>query len=113
MELRTYIGQDQIVLQYHHLDFNNDIVFSNQSCHGHFISYSGLVVELMSEILERKMEFVMAKEEVNIYTLIISIQMGYWCNTTCCLGTSYANKKNDKVITVAFTGDGSLGSGYF
>ena len=111
----TYIGQESnSTAIFNHLDFNNDIVFSNHRCHGHFISYSGLVVELMSEILGKKDGVCNGKGGSQHLHFNNFYSNGVLAGSLpAALGTSYANKKNDKVITVAFTGDGSLGSGYF
>ena len=39
---------------FNNIDYENDVIWSNHRCHGHFISYCALIVELMAEILGKK-----------------------------------------------------------
>lgn len=108
----TCIGQEiNAVAIMNAIDREKDTIWSNHRCHGHFISYSGRVNELLSEIMG-KVDGLCAGRGGS--------QHIYWKNfysngiqggiTPLALGSSMAGKE-DQAITVVFLGDGTMGQG--
>lgn len=109
----TYQGEEAIaVAALDHLR-ENDGVFSNHRCHGHYIAYGGDVEKLLSEIMG-SCEGVCGGRGgsqhlcwKNFYTN--GIQGGM---LPCAAGYAYAAKlRGEDDMAVAFIGDGTLGEG--
>jgi len=110
----TYIGQEaNSAAIFNHIDKDHDIIWSNHRCHGHFISYSGMIIELMAEILGKKEGVCSGRggsQHIHYKNFYSNGLLGGSLPQS--VGTSFANKYNDKSITIIFIGDGTLGSGY-
>ncbi len=110
----TCIGQeaDAVAVMNHVLD--EDYVFSNHRCHGHFIAYSGDMRILFSEIMGKKSGMCKGRggsQHIcyrHFYTN--GVQGGIVPNAT---GLALANKRKgaDTSVVVVFLGDGTLGQG--
>jgi 2-oxoisovalerate dehydrogenase E1 component len=109
----TSIGQEAIAVASLSHIAENDIVFSNHRCHGHYLAYGGPVDGLIAEVMGRisgvcggrgGSQHICYK---NFYTN--GIQGGIVANAT---GAAFAEKlKNSEAMAVVFLGDGTLGEG--
>lgn len=110
----TYMGQEaNSAAIFNHIDKNYDIIWSNHRCHGHFISYSGMIIELMAEILGKKEGICSGRggsQHIHYKNFYSNGLLGGSLPQS--VGTAFANKDNNKSITIIFIGDGTLGSGY-
>ncbi|WP_186321153.1 alpha-ketoacid dehydrogenase subunit alpha/beta [Lysinibacillus fusiformis] len=109
----TSIGQEATAVSTMAHVNENDVVFSNHRCHGHFIAYGGPIKELVEEVMGKETGVVGGRggsQHIcykNFYTN--GIQGGIVGNA---VGAALAQKlsKSDG-ITVVFLGDGTLGEG--
>ena len=110
----TYIGQESnSVAIFDYLNKQDDIVWSNHRCHGHFISYCGKIIDLMAEIMGKKDGICNGRggsQHLNYKNFYSNGILGG--SLPQALGASYAIKNNKGTIAVVFIGDGTLGSGY-
>lgn len=111
--VHTYIGQEAIAVSVMDHLKEEDIVFSNHRCHGHFIAYSDRVQELMAEIMGKKSGVCRGRggSQHLCYKRFFSngIQGGIVPNA---VGMAWAEKiKKTNHIAVVFLGDGTLGQG--
>ena len=108
----TCIGQEaNAVAVIQSLDLENDTVWSNHRCHGHYLAYSGDAVGLFSEILGKKQGVCAGRggsqhlARKNFFSS--GIQGGL---APIAVGTALADK-NRGGISVVFLGDGTMGEG--
>ena len=109
----AYIGQEANAVAILSSITNNDIVFSNHRCHGHFLSYTNNPKGLMAEMLGLESGVCGGKggsqhlQLGNFYSN--GIQGGIVANS---LGMAFSEKhKKTGNIVVAFMGDGTWGEG--
>lgn len=109
----TYIGQEAIAVAAMNNIEEDDIVFSNHRCHGHYLAYGGPMELLLGEILSKKSGMCEGRggsqhiHYRNFYTN--GIQGGIVPNA---MGMAWAEKLNGTDnIAVVFIGDGTLGQG--
>ncbi len=109
----TYIGQEAVAVAVMNYIKENDKVFSNHRCHGHYLAYGGDIKSLLAEIMSKQSGLCQGRggsqhiHYKNFYTN--GIQGGIVPNA---LGMAWADKLLEKDgITVVFLGDGTLGQG--
>ncbi len=109
----TYLGQEADAVGVLTNIQNNDIVFSNHRCHGHFLAYGGEPRALFAELMGRATGVCGGRggsqhlHWKNFYSN--GIQGGIIPIAT---GMALAEKyKRLKTATIAFLGDGTLGEG--
>lgn len=110
----TYIGEEATAVAIMKYVSDNDKVFSNHRCHGHYLAYGGPGDLLLAEIMSRKSGLCEGRggsqhiHYKNFYTN--GIQGGIVPNA---VGVAFADKyKGDiKNNTIVFLGDGTLGQG--
>lgn len=109
----TYLGQEaNAVGVLSHLQ-ENDVVFSNHRCHGHFLAYGGDMRALFAELMGKATGVCGGRggsqhlQRQNFYSN--GVQGGIVPIAT---GMALAEKfKHSGAVTVAFLGDGTLGQG--
>lgn len=108
----TYIGQEcNSVAIFENVDLKKDIIWSNHRCHGHFISYSGKMFELMAEIFGKSSGICQGRggsQHLHYKNFYSNGILGG--SVPQAVGASYAIK-NTGGITIAFIGDGTMGEG--
>lgn len=109
----TCIGQEAAAVTAIEQIRENDIVFSNHRCHGHFIAYSDNIKILMAEIMGTKQGVCKGRggSQHLCYRRFYSngIQGGIVPNA---VGMAWAEKlKGTDHIAMVFMGDGTLGEG--
>lgn len=109
----TCIGQEAIAVASMNAIGENDIVFSNHRCHGHFIAYSDNIQILLAEIMGRTSGVCNGRggSQHLCYKRFFSngIQGGIVPNA---VGMAWAEKlKGTDHIASVFIGDGTLGEG--
>jgi TPP-dependent pyruvate/acetoin dehydrogenase alpha subunit len=109
----TYLGQEANAVGLLSCLAENDIVFSNHRCHGHFLAYGGDSRALFAELMGRSTGVCAGRGGSqhlhwrNFYSN--GVQGGI---VPVAVGMALAEKlKNSGAITVAFLGDGTLGEG--
>jgi TPP-dependent pyruvate/acetoin dehydrogenase alpha subunit len=109
----TYLGQEADAVGVLTNLRENDIVFSNHRCHGHFLAYGGDPRALFAELMGRATGVCGGRGGSqhlhwrNFYSN--GIQGGIIPIAT---GMALAEKyKQSKAVTIAFLGDGTLGEG--
>jgi TPP-dependent pyruvate/acetoin dehydrogenase alpha subunit len=109
----TYIGQEAIAVAAIKSLNDNDFIFSNHRCHGHFLAYSKRMDILLAEIMGRAdgvCQGIGGSQHIcykNFYSN--GIQGGIVPNAT---GMAFAEKiKGTGNIGINFIGDGTLGQG--
>ena len=109
----TYIGQAcNSVALFENLT-QEDIIWSNHRCHGHFISYCGKLLELMAEIFGKKNGICGGRggsQHLNFKNFFSNGILGG--SIPQAVGSSYSLKqdKSDN-ISIVFIGDGTMGEG--
>jgi len=109
----TYIGQEATaVALMRHIE-ENDKVFSNHRCHGHYIAYGGSRKKLLAEIMSKSSGLCQGRggsQHIHFKNFYSNgIQGGIVPNG---LGVAWADKlNNNKNVTIIFLGDGTLGQG--
>jgi TPP-dependent pyruvate/acetoin dehydrogenase alpha subunit len=111
----TYIGQEADAAAIFDVIDPDDIIFSNHRCHGHFLAYGGDPYRLAAELMGKAAGLVGGRggsqhiQWRNFYSN--GIQGGIVPVTA---GMAFAEKiKRTKKISIAFTGDGTLGEGVY
>lgn len=109
----TCVGQEAIAVASMSNIGENDIVFSNHRCHGHYLAYGGPEDLLMAEILSKKdgvCEGRGGSQHIHYKNFYSNgVQGGIVPNAT---GMAWAEKlSNTENIAVVFIGDGTLGQG--
>ncbi len=109
----TCIGQEAVAVTAMEQIKENDIVFSNHRCHGHFIAYSDNIKILMAEIIGTEEGVCKGRggSQHLCYKRFYSngIQGGIVPNA---VGMAWAEKlKGTDHIAMVFLGDGTLGEG--
>jgi TPP-dependent pyruvate/acetoin dehydrogenase alpha subunit len=109
----TYLGQEANAVGVLSGLEEQDIVFSNHRCHGHFLSYGGDMHALFAELMGRSTGVCAGRggsqhlQWNNFYSN--GVQGGIVPIAT---GMAYAeNLLNHSAVVVAFLGDGTLGEG--
>lgn len=109
----TYIGEEATATAIMQFVTENDVVFSNHRCHGHYLAYGGPERLLLAEIMSKEEGLCHGKggsqhiRYKNLYTN--GIQGGIVPNA---LGVAFAQKlKGKSYNTIVFLGDGTLGQG--
>ena len=110
----TSIGQEGIPASlFEHLS-QDDIVFSNHRCHGHYIGYGGPIDKLLAEIMGRDSGVCHGRggsqhlHYKNFFTN--GIQGGIVGNAVGAALSLKLNNSDNKIVNV-FLGDGTLGEG--
>ena len=109
----TYIGQEcNSVALFEYLN-QDDIIWSNHRCHGHFIYYCRKILELMAEIFGRKEGICQGRggsQHLNFKNFYSNGILGGAIPQA--VGGAFSLKKNKKKnISVVFIGDGTMGEG--
>jgi len=109
----TYVGQEATAVSSISQLNEEDIVFSNHRCHGHYLVKNNDPEGLLAEIMGKEHGVCSGRGgsqhlcRENFFSN--GIQGGYLPNA---LGMAFAEKYNDSgAIVVAFIGDGTLGEG--
>jgi len=109
----TYLGQEADAVGVLQQLQENDIVFSNHRCHGHFLAYGGDPRALFAELMGKATGVCGGRGGSqhlhwrNFYSN--GVQGGI---APVAAGMALAEKlKSSGAVTVAFLGDGSLGQG--
>lgn len=109
----TYIGQEAIAVAVMNNISDEDKIFSNHRCHGHYLAYGGPKEKLLAEIMSKQGGMCEGRggsqhiQYRNFYSN--GIQGGIVPNA---MGMAWAEKLNDtNNIVVVFLGDGTLGQG--
>ena len=109
----TCIGQEATAVAAMNYIGENDIVFSNHRCHGHYLAYGGNAELLLAEIMSRKSGMCEGRggsqhiHYKNFYSN--GVQGGIVPNAA---GMAWAEKlSGTENIAVVFLGDGTLGQG--
>jgi TPP-dependent pyruvate/acetoin dehydrogenase alpha subunit len=111
----TYIGQEAIAVSVMSQLTNEDVVFTNHRCHGHYLAYSDDPQGLLAEIMGKAGGICGGRggsqHLCNGNFFSHGVQGGYM---SIVVGMALAEKKKvNESIVVAFIGDGSLGAGNF
>ncbi len=109
----TYIGEEATAVAIMSYVKEQDFVFSNHRCHGHYLAYGGPEKLLLAEIMSRETGLCQGRggsqhiHYKNFYTN--GIQGGIVPNA---VGVAMANKlQHNDANTIVFLGDGTLGQG--
>ena len=109
----TSIGQEAIAMGVMSNIKNQDVVFSNHRCHGHYIAYGGPLDLFFAEIMGKETGLCKGRggsqhiQYKNFYSN--GIQGGIVGNAT---GIAFSQKfKEEDGMTVVFLGDGTMGQG--
>jgi TPP-dependent pyruvate/acetoin dehydrogenase alpha subunit len=109
----TYIGEEADAVGIFSATGQDDLVFSNHRCHGHFLAYGGDPYRLAAELMGRATGLVGGRggsQHIhwrNFYSN--GIQGGI---VPVAVGMALAEKMNARAnITLVFLGDGTLGEG--
>lgn len=109
----TYLGQEANAVAVIQSLTNEDIIFSNHRCHGHFLAYGGDVRALFAELMGKATGVCGGRG---------GSQHLYWNNfysngvqggiVPIATGMAFAEKqKRTKAIVIVFMGDGTFGQG--
>ncbi|MBE5857631.1 MAG: pyruvate dehydrogenase [Lachnospiraceae bacterium] len=109
----TYIGEEATAVALMKYVKDDDKVFSNHRCHGHFLAYGGPEKLLLAEIMSKKSGLCQGRggsQHIHYKNFFSNgVQGGIVPNA---LGVAFADKLNGKdANTVVFLGDGTLGQG--
>lgn len=109
----TYLGQEANAAGIMAAIHENDLIFSNHRCHGHFLAYGGNPKALFAELMGKASGVCGGRGGSqhlhwrNFYSN--GIQGGF---SPIAVGMALAEKlKGNQAITLAFLGDGTLGQG--
>jgi TPP-dependent pyruvate/acetoin dehydrogenase alpha subunit len=110
----TYIGQEaNAVGLLCHLDPARDVVFSNHRCHGHYLAFTGDLVGLLCEMMG-KAGGVCGGKGGSQHLCSGNFYSNGVLGGTVPVATGMALAERERgsgAVTVAFTGDGTLGQG--
>lgn len=109
----TSIGQEAIAMSVMNNVKDDDVVFSNHRCHGHYIAYGGPLDMFFAEVMGKQTGLCKGRggSQHLQYKKFYSngIQGGIVGNAT---GIAFSQKfKGEDGITVVFLGDGTMGQG--
>lgn len=109
----TCIGQEAVAVAAMEYIGENDIVFSNHRCHGHYLAYGGSAEALLAEIMSRENGICEGRggsQHIHFNNFYSNgVQGGIVPNAA---GMAWAEKLKDTGnIAVVFLGDGTLGQG--
>ncbi len=109
----TCIGQEAVAVAAMEYIGENDIVFSNHRCHGHYLAYGGSAEALLAEIMSRENGICEGRggsQHIHFKNFYSNgVQGGIVPNAA---GMAWAEKlKGTGNIAVVFLGDGTLGQG--
>ena len=109
----TYIGEEATAASIMNFIGENDVVFSNHRCHGHYLAYGGPEEKLLAEIMSKKSGLCEGRggsQHIHYKNFFTNgIQGGIVPNA---LGIAFAKKLDGKKDnTIVFIGDGTLGQG--
>ena len=109
----TYIGQEATAVAIMNHVTDNDVIFSNHRCHGHYLAYGGPERKLLAEIMSKESGLCKGRggsQHIKYKNLFTNgIQGGIVPNA---LGVAFAKKLDSKQDnTFVFLGDGTLGQG--
>ena len=109
----TYIGEEATAVAIMQFVNNNDFVFSNHRCHGHYLAYGGSAKNLLAEIMSKTLGLCEGRggsQHIHYRNFFTNgIQGGIVPNA---VGVALANKLSDTLNnTIVFLGDGTLGQG--
>ena len=109
----TYIGEEATAVAIMKYVTDQDMIFSNHRCHGHYLAYGGPEKELLAEIMSKESGLCQGRggsqhiHYKNFYTN--GIQGGIVPNA---VGVALVDKyKGGDANTLVFLGDGTLGQG--
>ncbi len=109
----TYIGEEATAAAIMTMVTDEDFVFSNHRCHGHYLAYGGPAQKLLAEIMSKRSGLCEGRggsqhiHYRNFYTN--GVQGGIVPNAA---GVAFANRfKGNAGNTIVFLGDGTLGQG--
>ena len=109
----TYIGEEATAAAIMKHVTDDDVIFSNHRCHGHYLAYGGPERKLLAEIMSKKSGLCQGKggsQHIHYKNFFTNgIQGGIVPNAT---GVAFAQKlRGTNANTVVFLGDGTLGQG--
>ena len=109
----TYIGEEATAVAVMKYVGENDVVFSNHRCHGHYLAYGGPEEKLLAEIMSKESGLCQGRggsQHIHYKNFFTNgIQGGIVPNA---LGVAFAKKLDSKKDnTIVFIGDGTLGQG--
>lgn len=109
----TYIGEEATAVSIMNFIKDDDVIFSNHRCHGHYLAYGGPEDKLMAEIMSKESGICQGRggsQHIHYKNFFTNgIQGGIVPNA---LGVAFAKKlDNKKDNTIVFIGDGTLGQG--
>ena len=109
----TYIGEEATAVSIMNHIKEQDKIFSNHRCHGHYLAYGGPAKALLAEIMSKKSGLCQGRggsQHIHYKNFFTNgIQGGIVPNA---LGVAFSDKLNGKDSnTVVFLGDGTLGQG--
>ncbi len=109
----TYLGQEANAVGVLTYLVENDLVFSNHRCHGHFLAYGGDPRELLAEIMGKATGVCGGRggsQHLHWGNFFSNGVLG--STIPVATGTALAEKlQGTGALTVAFLGDGALGEG--
>lgn len=109
----TYLGQEaNAVGIINHLE-EDDLIFSNHRCHGHFLAYGGDAKSLFAEMMGKPSGVcggIGGSQHLHYKNFFSNGILGG--TIPIAVGAALAEKrKQSRAITIAFMGDGALGEG--
>lgn len=109
----TYIGEEATAVSLMKYVGDDDYVFSNHRCHGHYLAYGGSPRKLLAEIMSKESGLCKGRggsQHIHYKNFFTNgVQGGIVPNA---LGVAFANKLSGiNHNTVVFLGDGTLGQG--
>lgn len=108
----TCIGQEVISAIFSQLVRDEDQVFSNHRCHGHFLATHDLTYELFCELLGRKdglSQGIGGSQHLHHKNFLANGILGG--SVPISVGAAWVLKKKSNGSSISFLGDGSLGEG--
>ena len=111
--VHTSIGQEFVGVSVGRIVSENDTIFSNHRCHGHFLSYKKDIVGLISEIMGKAIGICGGRggsQHIHLENFYSNgVQGGI---LPIAAGLALAHKlRNTNAISIVFIGDGTLGEG--
>jgi len=109
----AYIGQESNAVAVSSCITNDDVIFSNHRCHGHFLSFTNNPKDLMAEMMGLESGVCGGRggsQHLHFQNFFSNgVQGGIVANA---VGAGLAEKKNKSGnIVLVFLGDGTLGEG--
>ena len=109
----TYIGEEATAVAIMNYIKEEDVIFSNHRCHGHYLAYGGSEKQLLAEIMSKESGLCQGRggsQHIHYKNFFTNgIQGGIVPNA---VGVAFSQKyKNQNSKTIVFIGDGTLGQG--